>query len=102
MWPVWSEVPAMITDRAARRPAGSAILLVDDEPRIQGFITRALSGAGHAIDRAPVGAAALRLARRSESGLVILDLVMPDMDGRHELAEMLHAHPDQVLPVLSC
>ena len=92
----------MITDRAARGPAGSAILLVDDEPRIQGFISRALSGAGYAIDCAPGGAAALRLARRSEYGLVILDLVMPDMDGRQVLAEMLRAHPDQAVLVLSC
>src|SRR5258708_13945298 len=102
MWPVWSEVPAMITDRAARRPAGSAILLVDDEPRIQGFISRALSGAGYAIDCAPGGAAALRLARRSEYGLVILDLVMPDIDGRQVVAGTLRPHPDQALRLRSC
>jgi DNA-binding response OmpR family regulator len=92
----------MMTDRSAHRPAGSGILLVDDEPRIQGFISRALSAAGYAIDCASGGADALRLARRSEYGLVILDLVMPDMDGRQVLAELLSVRPDQAVLVLSC
>jgi DNA-binding response OmpR family regulator len=77
-------------------------LLVDDEPRILGFISRALSAAGYTIDRASGGAEALRLARTNKYGLVILDLIMPDMDGRQVLAELLRAHPDRGVLVLSC
>jgi DNA-binding response OmpR family regulator len=78
------------------------ILLVDDEPRIQDFISRALSRAGYEIDCAASGADALRLLDEGEYCLVILDLVMPDMDGREVLAELLRASPDQAVLVLSC
>jgi DNA-binding response OmpR family regulator len=78
------------------------ILLVDDEPRIQDFISRALSRAGYTIDCAANGSDALRLLREGEYCLVILDLVMPDMDGREVLAELLRTSPDQAVLVLSC
>ncbi len=92
----------MITDRLAPYPASPRILLVDDEPKIRGFIARALSAAGYAIDCASGGAEALRRARAGEYGLVILDLVMPDLDGRSVLAELMRAHPGQPVLVLSC
>jgi DNA-binding response OmpR family regulator len=78
------------------------ILLVDDESRIQDFISRALARAGYEIDCAANGAEALRLLREGEYCLVILDLVMPGMDGREVLAELLRASPDQAVLVLSC
>jgi len=92
----------MSTYRSAHRPAGPGILLVDDEPRIQDFISRALSRAGYAIDCASGGTDALKLCSASEYCLVILDLVMPDMDGREVLGELLRANPDQAVLVLSC
>jgi DNA-binding response OmpR family regulator len=93
----------MIIDRSVHRPAPqSSILLVDDEPGIRSFISRALAADGYAIDCAQNGADAIRLARTGEYGLVILDLVMPDLDGRDVLAELLSAHPDQAVLMLSC
>ena len=92
----------MITDQPAERLARSCILVVDDEPGIQGFISRALTASGYAIDCASDGAGALQMARAGEYALVILDLVMPGMDGRDVLAELLRAHPDQAVLVLSC
>jgi DNA-binding response OmpR family regulator len=91
----------MITDRPAKL-ARSGILLVDDEPGIQRFISRALTADGYAIDCASGGADALQMAQAGEYGLVILDLVMPDMDGRQVLAELIRAHPEQAVLVLSC
>ena len=92
----------MSTYRSDHPLPGSDILLVDDEPRIQEFVRRALVGAGYATDCASGGEEALRLASTGEYGLVILDLVMPDMDGRTVLAGLLRAHPDQAVLVLSC
>jgi DNA-binding response OmpR family regulator len=92
----------MIADRSVHRPAQPSILVVDDEPGIRSFVSRALSAAGYAIDCAKNGTDAVALARAGEYGLVILDLVMPDLDGRDVLAKLLRAHPDQPVLVLSC
>ena len=85
----------------AERP--TRILLVDDEPRIRDFVSRALAVAGYAIDFASDGASALQQVDGGGGyGLVILDLIMPDIDGRLVLAQVLRQRPDQVVLVLSC
>jgi DNA-binding response OmpR family regulator len=75
---------------------------VDDEPRIMAFLHRALTEAGYATDCAPGGQQAVQLASSGDYGLVILDLVMPDMDGRTVLARLLRARPGQAVLMLSC
>jgi DNA-binding response OmpR family regulator len=82
--------------------AGSRILLIDDEPKIRSFIGRALSAAGYAIDFAATGTAGLHEALAGKYGLIILDLVIPDMDGRVVLERLLRGRPDQAVLVLSC
>ena len=92
----------MITDRLTHNPVVPRILLVDDEPKIRGFIARALTAAGYEIDCASGGTEALRRAGLGEYGLVILDLIMPDMDGRSVLTALLRERPEQPVLVLSC
>ena len=92
----------MITDRLTHNPVVPRILLVDDEPKIRGFIARALTAAGYEIDCASGGTEALRQAGLGEYGLVILDLIMPDMDGRSVLTALLRERPEQPVLVLSC
>ncbi|HEV3382801.1 MAG TPA: response regulator transcription factor [Trebonia sp.] len=78
------------------------VLIVDDEPKIRSFIGRALSAAGYAADFAGDGTEGLRRALEARYDLVILDLVMPDLDGRKVLGELLAVHPEQAVIVLSC
>jgi two-component system, OmpR family, response regulator len=78
------------------------ILIVDDELRIRSFIGRALAAAGYTTEFADSGRAALRHSVDTRYDLVILDLVMPDLDGRQVLGELLAARPDQAVIVLSC
>ena len=78
------------------------ILIVDDEPKIRSFIGRALAAAGYATEFADSGGEGLRLALAARYDLVILDLVMPDLDGRRVLGQLLAEHPDQAVIVLSC
>jgi two-component system OmpR family response regulator len=78
------------------------ILIVDDEPRIRSFVGRALTAAGYSTEFADSGAAGLRLAARERYDLIILDLLMPDLDGRQVLAQLLAARPEQPVIVLSC
>ncbi len=57
------------------------ILVVEDEKRIADFLTRGLQGAGYAVDSAADGQTALNLAGATDYDLVILDLMLPDLDG---------------------
>jgi DNA-binding response OmpR family regulator len=82
---------------------GSArILIVDDEPNIRSFIGRALAAAGYLPAFASSGSEALQHALGTHYDLVLLDLVMPDMNGSSVLDQLLRARPDQTVMVLSC
>jgi DNA-binding response OmpR family regulator len=81
------------------------ILIIDDEPQISGFVGRALEHAGYQVDIATDAARGVRSAAAGGSlayDLVILDLIMPDMDGRAALNAILRAHPAQPVLILSC
>jgi DNA-binding response OmpR family regulator len=92
----------MSTHGSARSRTGSDILLVDDEPRIRSFIDRALQGAGYTTVCAADGEDAVRLAGTHPFGLIVLDLVMPGMDGRAVLTQLLRVRPGQPVLMLSC
>ncbi len=83
-------------------PEKSRILLVDDEPRIRDFIGRALTAAGVTVEFAATGHEGLELTTMGDYDLVILDLVMPDLDGRLVLERLMKIRPDQPVLVLSC
>jgi two-component system, OmpR family, response regulator len=92
-----------ITSPRSSSPSSAArILVVDDEPEIRSFISRALSDAGYAIDFACDGDSALRKALDESFHLIILDLVMADTDGRNVLAKLHEERPEQAVLVLSC
>jgi two-component system, OmpR family, response regulator len=91
-----------MTTEQAPGQTGPRILLVEDEPRIRDFITRALVTAGYQVTPAGCGTEGLRLAQASDYDLVILDLIMPDIDGRLVLAQVLRERREQAVLVLSC
>jgi len=57
------------------------ILVVEDEKRIADFLTRGLQGAGYAVDAAANGANALEFVHATDYDLIILDIMLPDIDG---------------------
>lgn len=57
------------------------ILLVDDHPDIVRLLQMALRSEGHTILTAGDGASALRIVHEERPDLVILDVVMPELDG---------------------
>jgi two-component system OmpR family response regulator len=57
------------------------LLLVEDDARIASFIERGLAADGHVLDVATTGARGLALARTQDYPLMILDRMLPDMDG---------------------
>ncbi len=76
-------------------------MVVDDEPKIVSFISRALMAQGFAVDSASDGKRALILARRGVYDLIVLDLLMPGFDGLAVLRGIMESRPDQRVLVLS-
>lgn len=67
---------------------GPRVLVIDDEPQIHRFLGPALAAAGYAPLRAETAAEGLRLAATRSPALVLLDLGLPDLDGRAVLARL--------------
>lgn len=86
-----------VADCAERR-----ILLIEDEPAISLLVASALARAGYAVDCAQTGEEGLADAACCGYDLVMLDLVIPGLDGRTVLQRLLAERPGQPVLVLSC
>jgi two-component system response regulator MprA len=75
------------------------ILVIDDEPKIVDFIRRGLTYESYAVDVAYDGESGLEQARREPPDLVILDVMMPGLDGL-EVCRQLRAAPQGDFPIL--
>jgi DNA-binding response OmpR family regulator len=64
------------------------ILLADDHPQIVRLLQHCLGREGHTLLTALDGARALELIRQERPDLVILDVVMPELDGYRVLSRM--------------
>jgi len=78
----------------------ASILIVDDEPEIRRAVLGGLRAQGYEVRAASDGEEALRLASAAAPDLVILDLMMPGMDGL-EVCRRLRAWSDVPILVLS-
>ena len=63
------------------------VLIVDDEPQILRFLRPALEASGYDVLHAETGREALRLAANAAPDVLILDLGLPDMDGKEVLVQ---------------
>jgi len=66
------------------------VLVVEDDPTIRTGVIRALTGQGHAVASAPTAMAGLQLVVSERPDVILLDLGLPDLDGR-EVLRMLRA-----------
>jgi CheY-like chemotaxis protein len=64
------------------------VLVVDDDDLQRDVLAEVLASAGYAVVVAADGVAALEVARASTPDLVVLDLLMPRLDGASVLAEL--------------
>jgi DNA-binding response OmpR family regulator len=76
------------------------ILIIEDEAEIAGYLRRGLTLEGFTIDIAADGQAGLDLARENPPDLVVLDLMLPGIDGL-EVARRLRAASEVPIIILT-
>jgi DNA-binding response OmpR family regulator len=90
-----------VTGGAEGEARSSRILVVEDEAKIAKLVGRTLAAAGFDVATAPNGLRGLDLMRTTSFGLVILDLMLPDVDGLSILSGLQETHPDLQVVVVS-
>jgi two-component system alkaline phosphatase synthesis response regulator PhoP len=66
---------------AAQQQAQQTILVVEDESSIASFVSLYLKNAGYSVRTAATGTEGLSQAAAGDTSLIILDLMLPDIDG---------------------
>jgi signal transduction histidine kinase/CheY-like chemotaxis protein len=83
------EVLMRVVGRHVRGDGRAQVLVVDDDPKTRDMLRRTLAKAGWTVAEAANGREALQALERAKPALVLLDLLMPGMDG-FEVLERLH------------
>ncbi|MEV7189756.1 response regulator transcription factor [Kitasatospora sp. NPDC093102] len=80
--------------------AAGRVLVIDDDPTVAEVVAVYLTRAGHHVDHASDGPQGLALARAHHPDLVVLDLMLPDIDGLEVLRRLRGQDTGAVLPVV--
>lgn len=95
--PVDREVLARVIQRVVRNKArdqrGRSVLVIDDDPVILELMEAVLRPEGFEVLKAKDGRQGLQIARERNPDLVVLDLLMPEMNG-FEVVDEMHGSPD--------
>jgi signal transduction histidine kinase/DNA-binding response OmpR family regulator len=76
------------------------ILVVDDDPELRELVRRLLEREGYTVVEAENGRAALARVEEEAAGLIVLDLMMPEMDGFEFLTELRGHDAWRAIPVI--
>jgi heavy metal response regulator len=77
------------------------ILVIEDEKRIQDFLSRGLESAGYTVDIAGDGNSGMERIHNTEYDLIILDLMLPDTDGLSVLEKIRNRKTSPPVLILS-
>lgn len=84
--------------RVPARDAVSTVLVIDDEPSVVRFLRALLETDGYSVHEATTGPVGLELLRTVDPDAVLLDVMMPGMDGVEACMRIRADHPS--LPVV--
>ncbi len=79
------------TEKRTEEP-GTLVLHIDDDPSLRHVVEAFLTGSGFSAISAADGASGLEIAQRERPAVVLLDVMMPDLDG-YEVSRRLRASP---------
>jgi diguanylate cyclase (GGDEF)-like protein len=76
------------------------VLIVDDSPTIRTALRGLVERMGHSVIEAENGKDALEIYRRDWPDLVLIDVMMPVMDGYESARQMRESRPDEWVPII--
>jgi two-component system cell cycle response regulator DivK len=77
------------------------ILMVEDNQNTADFMTRILESAGYTVYHAKSGLEGARWARASLPDLVLMDINLPDVNGRSVVLSLRRQSPTEALPIIA-
>jgi CheY-like chemotaxis protein len=81
-------------------PTPPTILIVDDEAAIRGLLIELLGDEGYAVIAATNGRTALDLARQQRPDLIVMDVMMPELDGPETVRRLRAEAETAAIPVI--
>jgi len=84
-----------------QRGCGESIVLIDDDPLQREVVSSLLQSLGYRVDTAASGEEALEKLKLLRPDLVLLDMIMPGIDGTETLRRILKRRPDQSVLLIS-
>ena len=78
------------------------ILIVDDDPAITTLLRMSFELEGHVVMTASSGAEALELARRIHPAAMVVDVMMPEMDGLELVRRLRENETTAQIPIVCC
>ncbi|MGB7063445.1 MAG: response regulator [Candidatus Zixiibacteriota bacterium] len=90
--------PAKVTDAKRRKPA--KILVIDDEPEITDIVETFLETAGYEVESENASRSGIDKAKTFLPDLVLLDIMMPTMDGYEICSELKRCEKTKRIPVV--
>ncbi len=86
--------------RALAGRRGATILVAEDDADLRGVLTTSLTKSGHRVVAVRDGAEALAAVERDHIDVLVLDLVMPNIDGFEVLARLKELRKGESIPVI--
>jgi signal transduction histidine kinase/CheY-like chemotaxis protein len=98
--PAASKVPALVPQDENGGSTRPVVLIVDDDPAVRDVISRSLSKEGYDPRVAADGKTGLEMAREIKPNVIVLDIMMPGMDGWAVLSALKSDSELQSIPVI--
>ena len=98
--PVYRETTGKGRGVEAVRPQAGCVLVVDDQAPNRVLIGKMLARDGHKVLEADSGELALELARQEDPDVIILDVLMPGLDGFQTCQTLTQDHLTRLTPVV--
>ncbi|MBT8495143.1 MAG: response regulator, partial [Deltaproteobacteria bacterium] len=79
---------------------GGRVLVVDDDVSLRQSVAQVLEDEGYTVDHAPDGVSALSRVAENRPDLILLDVLMPNMNGRQVLERLRRDQETADIPIL--